>query len=345
MRKSILLLIFGALLLTACKTSVQNAYNPKNTMTVVFYNVENLFDTIDNPETEDDEFTPEGKKKWNTARYNKKLKDLSWVTANININELPEIIGLAEVENKQVVEDLARQDLLKKGKYVVVHEEGDDVRGIDLALMYRKDALKNVSHESLKVELTEKSDYKPRDILYVKGTADGQNFHIFVNHWKSRRGGQAETEQRRIDAAKRVREKVNDITEADPLAKIIVMGDMNDEPSNKSLNEVLFATNRTSGVKLEELYNLMYDKHLNGQGTYNYRGDWNMLDNLIVSQTLMQGKGYTVTPDGGEIFFDRKILYDNPKVGYYTPSRTYGRKYYGGFSDHLPVYFMMRNEK
>ncbi len=347
MRKSTLLLLSVVFFMTACNITAQQTnklYDADNTMTVVFYNVENLMDTIDDPNTRDDEFVPTSEKRWTSERYHQKIKNLAWVFANINQNELPEIIGMAEIETREVVEDIANQPILKSGDYVVVHEPGEEARGIEVALMYRKDALKNVTHEVLKVKHSLKPDYHGRDILYVKGSAGSDEFHIFVNHWKSRRGSKSETELFRVEAAQVLRDKVDEILKDNPKAKIIIMGDMNDEPSDRSIHQTLFATNRIKGAKKDEFYNLMFDKHINKQGTYNFRGDWNMLDNLIVSQSLLHAKkGYVVCPDGGQIFYNRRLLYDNNKLGDFTPARTYsGPRYHGGYSDHLPVYFMMR---
>lgn len=335
--------LFSVLFFANCDLSAQKEkYNKRKTSTVVFYNVENLFDTI-RCSKYDAEFTPEGRKKWNTARYKKKLKNLSWVISRINIRELPEIIGFSEIENKKVLEDLAKQKSLLSGKYKIVHEDSPDLRGIDVALMYRPDEFKYISHRSIPIKFTKEQKYKVRDILYVKGKISRkETLHIFVNHWKSRRGGIKKTEQKRIISAEILRNHVDSIFAINPKAKIIIMGDMNDEPENKSLFTTLQATNNLINPKKKELFNLMYNKSISEKGTYSYSGDWLMLDNLIISHSLISGKGYNVNPAKGEIFMSKKILYNNPKAGTYVPSKTYGGKnYYGGYSDHLPVYFFM----
>ncbi len=344
MKNAWFLMLNVALLLTAYSADAQNKfYDAANTSTTVFYNVENLLDTIDNPLTKDDDFTPTGSNNWTSKRYQKKISDIAWVLANINKNELPELIGLAEVENAAVLTDLANSDALKAGKYAVIQDTAlCDGRGIGTGFMYRSEMFTNVTYEMLKVKPDVTTGYRLRPILYVQGNMDGQHLHIFVNHWKSRRGGSSETEGQRNEAAQILRDRINLILKKDSKANIIVMGDMNDEPTNESLKTVLFATNNTKKTKPTELFNLMYDKHLNGLGTHSYNGAWNMLDNLIVSQNLMRGKVWTVSSDGGQIFADRKILYDNPKAGTYSPSKTYGKDYFGGFSDHLPVYFMLK---
>jgi len=293
--------------------------------------------------TKDDDFTPTGDKAWSSVRYKKKINDLAWVLANINKNETPEFIGLCEVENPSVLNDLAKSEFLQKSEYQIIMDTAScDARGIGMGFMYRSDALKNVKYELLQIIPSQKSEYELRSILYVNANVDDKLFHFFVNHWKSRRGGEDETEWQREDAALVLRKKIDEILTKDNTANIIIMGDMNDEPTNKSLYTVLRASNNTINPKNGELFNLMFDKDLNQQGSFSYNGQWNMLDNLIVSHNLLSGKGYRVTSDGGEIFADRRILYDNSKAGTYTPSKTYGKDYFGGYSDHLPVYFMLR---
>ena len=310
---------------------------------IAFYNVENLFDTINDSKTKDDDFTPEGFKHWNKERYDKKLNDLSWVLSNLS-NELPVIIGLSEVENRQVVEDLAESGKLKEGKYKVIHEESPDTRGIDVALMYRSDLFEYISHESIKVVVPSAPESKLRDILYVKGKFAGSNvFHIYVNHWKSRRGGREETEFKRIATAKILKEHTNKVFAENKDANIIIMGDLNDEPENKSVNEVLFATNNTKSPQSDEFYNLLYNKSINDEGTNSRNYKWFMLDNLIVSQSLADDTDFYADENGGQIFKDDKILYYNAKANFKTPNKTYGGKnYYGGYSDHLAVYFVLK---
>ncbi|MCF6240419.1 MAG: hypothetical protein L3J74_03630 [Bacteroidales bacterium] len=320
-------------------------YKANNTFTVVFYNVENLFDTIDNPNAIDEQFLPQSNKKWNTGRYHKKINDIGRVISSININELPEIIGLAEIENRSVLEDLANSRFLKKGNYGIVHEDSPDARGIDVALLYRNDEFKYIEHKIYRIHFDFEPETTTRDILYVKGSLNSaEQLHIFVNHWSSRREGQAASEPKRIYIAKILRSKVDSVLSKDKKAKILILGDFNDEPVNKSIHEVLNASNNLHTKNIYELYNLMFDKSINGEGSYNFRGNWNMLDNLIISQNLLYSKkGYKVSPDGGMIFKKRWMMYDNVKTGQFTPSKTYGGpNYYGGISDHFPVYLMLR---
>ncbi len=330
---------------TSCTTAQNKNYDAASHFTVMFYNVENLFDTIDTENVSDSEFSPQGKKHWNTQRYTKKLNDLAGVISRINTEELPEIVGLCEVENRQVIEDLIATKKLTKGGYAIVHEDSPSPRGIDVALIYRKSEFEYISHQALGVSLPEEPEYKFRDILYVKGKTGGETLHLFVNHWKSRRGGRAETEFKRVASAKVLRAKIDQIQKKNKKAKIIIIGDFNDTPQNRSIKEILRAGSDIKRAKKGDLFNLMYAKSINKKGTNHYKDKWYMLDNLIVSQQLMTGKkGWKVSPDGGEIYYDSSVLYNNPKANTAVPNKTYGGpKYYGGISDHLPVYFMMNN--
>jgi predicted extracellular nuclease len=334
--------------LTACNLSIfgqHDFYQPQNFFTIVSYNIENLFDTIDDPNKKDEDFLPDAAAKWNIEKYNKKIKDIALVISSINKHELPELVGLVEIENAHVLKDLIQNINLKAGNYAFVHHDSPDERGIDVALLYRPDEFQYMVHEIIPVNFDFDPAIKTRDILYVAGKIGaGEILHVFVNHWNSRREGLEITEPRRTTAAKLLRLKIDQILLKDKNAKIVVMGDFNDEPSNKSLREVLFATNKLHSKDYRELYNLMFDKHLLGQGTYTYRGNWNMLDNIIVSRALLHSPGkYQVSKDGGQIFQQRWMMFDNVKTGEMTPNRTYGGpNYYGGASDHLPVYLILK---
>jgi len=340
-----LFIFFLSLGITSCSTSHNSkSQTTKSSFTVMFYNVENLFDTIDTKDVHDTEFTPEGEKHWNTKRYNKKLNDLSGVISKIESNNLPSIVGLCEVENKTVISDLIATPKLKVGDYGIVHEDSPDGRGIDVGLIYKKADFKYKNHESMKVTIPGEPDYKSRDVLYVKGTAQGETLHIFVNHWKSRRGGKAETEFKRVASANVVRTKIDEIQAKNKDAKIIVMGDLNDTPENKSVKETLRAGNDLKTTKEGDLFNLMYAKALDKKGTNSYKGEWFMLDNLIVSQQLMKdNSGWRVDENGGQIYDDKSIMYHNKKSNSYSPNKTYGGpKYYGGIRDHLAIYFILK---
>ncbi|WP_163707800.1 endonuclease/exonuclease/phosphatase family protein [Mangrovibacterium lignilyticum] len=304
-------------------------------LTVVSYNVENLFDTIDDPHTRDNEFLPEGDKKWTSERYEKKLNDIARVLTAINPDDLPEIIGLTEVENRQVLDDLVNTDAMVPGDYQIVHQDSPDKRGIDVALLYRPVEFNFISFEAIPVD----PGFATRDILHVHGTFKKEDFHFFVNHWPSRIGGLEKSEPNRLVVAETLKAKVDEVLADDPDAHIVIIGDMNDEPQNKSLKEVLGAGIPDSDLAL---VNLMMPLALEKKGTYNYRGNWNMLDNLVVSSNLLDKKGFQVSPATGYIFREAWMEYTN-KEQEVSPNRTYGGpNYYGGVSDHFPVYFEMK---
>ncbi|WP_421920148.1 endonuclease/exonuclease/phosphatase family protein [Marinifilum sp.] len=336
MYRKILLLISVAFILFSCSEQ-------KREYTLAFYNVENLFDTINDPIKWDDDFTPEGRLRFTSNRYEDKLDKLSKVLASIDTLSLPSIIGLCEIENRLVIEDLRNEDDLIHGNYKIAHIESPDKRGIDCALLYKSEDFKYIKHEAIGIQFPWEPEYKTRDILHVEGILGKDTVHIFVNHWPSRIGGQEKSEKNRVFVAEQLRKSVNQIQDKNPLAKIIIMGDFNDEPNNISVTNTLKANNNTLN-KPEELHNLMYDLFESGQGTYNYRGDWNMLDHLIVSKSLINSEqGLSTSFGAGKIFKEDWICYKN-KDGILIPSRTYGGpNYYGGYSDHFPVYFKLRN--
>lgn len=318
------------------------AQKKENAFTVMFYNVENLFDTIDVPGFNDEEFTPSGAKKWNDIRYEKKLTDIARVISSIPVKEMPAIIGFAEIENEKVLEDLTRIRGLHRNEYKAIVMEGDDPRGIDCGLIYREDQFKYKSHELIPVEDLSGKGYVMRGILHVTGEApDGDPIHIFVNHWKSRGGGEKKTEHLRVYAAIALRRQLDQLMSRESNPRYIIIGDFNDEPTNRSLTDILHAGNKRKNPWITDSYNLLYDIHNNeNRGSYNYQGKWNMLDQIIVSYNLInQSKKLTCNFDSGRILKKEWMLYHNEKKDTYTPNRTYGgNNYYGGVSDHLPVY-------
>ncbi len=313
---------------------------------IVSYNVENLFDIEDDPHNSgDNDWTPNGKKKWTQERYNKKISDLAKVISSINDNELPDIVGLCEVENIKVLEDLIADTLLSANEYGIAHEPSPDPRGIDVALIYKKSEFEYISHEAIEIKLADNAYYHTRDILHVIGIINEKDtLHVFVNHWKSRAGGsQEETEIKRVNAARILREKVDMILKNNENANIVILGDMNDEPQNKSIAKTLNATNNKNATDIFELYNTLLDKDLEDKGTYNYKGNWNMLDNIIISQNLLKNRlGYHIGNNEGEIFKEEWFMFYQTKIDEFIPSKTYGGKnYYGGYSDHLAVYLIL----
>ncbi len=315
----------------------------KKEYTIAFYNVENLFDTINDPNTWDDDFTPEGKLEYSAKRYETKLLNLSNVLSSIDKNSFPAIIGLCEVENRSVLDALINQEKLKSADYGIAHTESPDGRGIDCALLYQKNKFKYLNHDIIGIHFPDEPNFKTRDILHVQGILGSKDtLNIFVNHWPSRIGGAEKSEKYRVFVAEQLKSAVNKLQNKKPQAKIIIMGDFNDEPNNKSAEETLSATNNKDTSNSKALYNLMYDLKMEGKGTYNYKGNWNMLDNIIISNSLLNNPNAIHTNhQAGRIFTEEWICYKNPD-GLSLPSRSYaGPRYFGGYSDHFPVYFQL----
>ncbi|MCF8464140.1 MAG: hypothetical protein K9G41_04830 [Flavobacteriales bacterium] len=302
---------------------------------VVFYNVENLFDTIDDPTINDNDFLPDSANHWNTERYSKKLTNLSKVLTALSEDGLPEVIGVCEIENRTVVEDLFNTDSLRNAKFKVIHEDSPDDRGIDVALVYNSDLLRELHHEKLNVSFDFEPETKTRDILYAKLLSGKDTLHFFVNHWPSRRGGDEVSEPKRLLAATVLRTKIDSILQQNNNAKIICMGDFNDYPNNRSMTEVM----KSKPGLNQGLTNLTYNLHQSGLGSYNYKGEWGLLDQFIVSDGLLfSAEGYATSDSSVAIFKEDWLLYFPKDGGEPSPSKTYGGpNYHGGFSDHLPV--------
>jgi hypothetical protein len=317
--------------LTGCTQDVKSGR-------VIFYNTENFFDTIKDPKTDDEEFTPTGKSQWTSDRYHTKLEHISKVLAAISEKDMPLAIGLSEVENKKVSEDLAAEPSLKKYDLGVIEQDSPDPRGIDVALLYSKKLLTVTGTEFLTVKLPD-SDKGTRDILYVKGTVKGTELHFFVNHWPSRREGKEISQARRYAAAAVLKNKVAQIIAADPKARIIIMGDLNDNPTDSSITDGLGATQPVDPLTAGHLYDLMAKPYKDHKYTLKYHEENDVFDQMIVTETLIDKASAThVKGNEGSIFKESWMLFNHPKYGE-MPNRTYsGPKYHGGYSDHLPVY-------
>jgi len=320
----------------ACSSSKpgQSGGKEKIAGRILFYNVENLFDTINEDGHSDSEFTPEHEKNWNTKKYLFKLTQLSKVIAAADTGYLPNIIGLCEVENEKVIKDLITMPLLQKAEYKIIHKESPDFRGIDVGLIHDKNyrALKNVFYN---IPLPADRP-TTRDILYSKGVFKKDTLHLFVNHWPSRYGGKEESDPKRAFTAAILKQKVDSIFDADYAPKIVIMGDFNDYPQDSSLTTILGALPESTGNP-NELVNLSWATDAGGAGSYNYRGHWGALDQMIVSGYLLIGKKWHVNMTSYEVVKRPWMMYTNDKEEQY-PSRTYGGpNYYGGYSDHLAV--------
>jgi predicted extracellular nuclease len=309
--------------------------------TIAFYNLENLFDTKNDPNILDDDFTPKGVKHWNHRRYKKKLKKLSGVIAQLGTVKsmhTPAIVGVVEVENQQVLEDLVQTNALKNEHYGFVHYDSPDERGIDVALLYKKELFELLSSETFPLFLNGDNgerDYT-RDILLVEGKLNGELIYVLVNHWPSRRTGNGETEDKRIKAAQLVTHIVEKIHLKTENPKIIVMGDFNDNPSSKSVKQYLVNTT---------FYNPMERLTDTGHGSLNHKNTWHLFDQILFSKNFLELEPNKHSFKYAEVF-DRHFLKEWNGKYKGNPFRTYtGKWYLGGFSDHFPVYvYLKKNE-
>ncbi len=337
-------LFLSILLITCFSSAVHAQKNKPAQVKIAFYNTENLFDTIDDPHKSDNDFLPDAKVPWNSKRYNLKLQHIARVLVAIDSVNLPAVVGLAEVENIGVLHDLTEKTTLARGNYQDILEEGPDPRGIDVALIFRKDVMHEISHKAFPAANT----FSTRFILYVKlADAKKDTFHFFVNHWKSREGGGNETETKRIENASSLKHLTDSLLARNPKSNIVIIGDFNDNPTDKSISEVLGAAKPLQKVSPAGLYNLMALRFQDGEGTLYYKS-WDLFDQVIVSGNMLtdgkKGKGALIRAPYGNIFKQDWMLYKN-KDGVMVPNRTASSKeYFGGYSDHLPVFVTVNME-
>ncbi|MEW7289596.1 endonuclease/exonuclease/phosphatase family protein [Aquimarina sp. 2304DJ70-9] len=314
-------------------------FRKKNTnhFTVAFYNLENLFDTTDDPYTLDNDFLPDSEKRWNRKRYEKKIFKLGTAISNIGFSKTgkaPVLVGVAEVENKRVLENLIDSKHLKNKNYGIVHYDSPDERGIDVGLLYQKEYFEVTHSENIPVLVDSQKgdrDYT-RDILWVTGNLNKEEIHILVNHWPSRRDGAELTSYKRVVAAEKNREIISRITSHNADAKIIIMGDFNDDPSSQSIKELV----------QNDLFNPMERLLTRYSGSTNYRSQWNLFDQIIFSHNFHKyEKGKHCFSDASIFDDDFLKIYKGRYKG--NPFRTYvGKKYTGGYSDHFPVYMRLQ---
>jgi endonuclease/exonuclease/phosphatase family metal-dependent hydrolase len=312
---------------------------------VMFYNVENLFDTEKESGKNDGEFLPTGKKYWNSKKYYLKLVAIAKVITAVGEWDTPSLVGMCEVENDRVMKDLTLSSPLKAQRYKYVMTDCDDRRGIDNALLYQADRFRLLSYKAYKVRFDSPQKVS-RDILHVTGLVkSGDTIDVFVCHYPSRLGGEKASEAGRIRVSEVVREKAEHLHRIRQKPHIIIMGDFNDEPSNSSISKTLKAQEYKPDAPIKpselQLFNLFsaFEKQ-DGKGSHKYRGHWGMLDQIIVSGRLLSPtSGFKVVPASARIFSPDFILTKDKSGGGKRPKRSYlGMKYEAGFSDHLPVY-------
>ena len=311
--------------------------NTPTKLSVAFYNLENLFDIIDDEDTLDNDFLPSSDKKWTKKRYENKLRKLSFAISNIGLEDIgktPALMGFAEVENKKVIEDLLDAKHLKELPYDYVHYDSPDERGIDVGLIYDTTQFSLTTSETFTLNLYDdegKRDFT-RDILLVTGILDNNLVHIIVNHWPSRRKGSQETEHKRLIASKKVEEIIELIKSKEEHPRILIMGDFNDGPSDKSVQNL---------TQNQSLYNPMAILKSRNRGSLSYRLEWNLFDQILISTNFFERD--TLNYESAHIFdVDFLKLFNGKYKG--IPYRTYvGKKYKGGYSDHFPVYIILEN--
>ena len=346
-RKILLAFLIAILSLASYSQSKKKTYNIR---TIAFYNVENLFDTINDPRKFDDDRTPTGKDKYTSKVYWDKIDKLSKVISEIGLEDAktsPALIGVCEVENMAVLEDLVASDKLKDSYYGIAHFDSPDERGIDVALLYQKRYFKPISQSKHPLYLYDdgKRDYT-RDQLLVSGLLDGELIHVIVNHWPSRSGGEAKSRPKRNAAAEVNKKIIDSLQKIDPAAKIITMGDLNDDPDSPSVKDILNAKEKKANVKRETgLYNPMADMHRRGMNTLAYRDGLNLFDQIIFTQPFLEDDYNSYRFYKAGIFNKRYLITESGQYKGY-PFRSYSyNTYMGGYSDHFPVYIYLIKEK
>lgn len=311
---------------------------------IVFYNVENLFDTFNDPVTLDDEFTPVGAKHWTRERYMFKLRKLSDALDSVGGGTLPLVIGLAEVENRRVLEDLTEKTVLADGGYGIVHRDSPDARGIDVALLYRKSEIELLETDFFRIPFPEDSTVRTRDVLYAKTLFQADTIHFFVCHFPSMIGGEKQSEWKRERAASVVRSKVDSLFDINADAAVVIMGDLNGK-ANTPAQKVLGTVSSDKRIRSGRLYNTGYFLLKKNYGSYRYKGRWQTIDHIIVSASLLTGRTRCVMDRRMTVFMAPFLLEEDRNHFGLKPCPTYrGPRYIGGTSDHLPVYIGVENK-
>lgn len=312
------------------------AFDPKS-LNIMFYNVENAFDIRDDSTTDDNDFLPGGVMRWNLKRYNAKITSLYKTIISAGEWNPPEIICLCEIENRKILGDLVYGSYLSKYNYGIIHEDSPDRRGIDVCLIFRKDVVKAIKHSYWRPAYTD-GEFTTREVLYTVFEYQSDTFHLIVNHWPSRKGGVLAGEDLRKKIAGMIRFKTDSISAENKNAKILITGDFNCTPDDSEMRYL------TSGENKNALVNLSADKALKGKGTYRYMGTWEMIDQLLVSESLLNSREQLhIDRNEPVIFRPDFLLREDSKYPGPSPFSTFrGYRYQGGFSDHLPIIFKLQ---
>lgn len=322
--------------------------------TIAFYNCENLFDTIRDPKIYDEEWTPNGAQAWTKKKYEKKIDNLTRVMSQIGTDDnpnMPVIIGVAEVENRGVLEDLVQAPAMRGGNYGIVHYDSPDRRGIDVGLLYDKKHFKPTSTSTHTLYIydqlreNKEGDKKriyTRDQLLVSGLLDGEELHFIVNHWPSRVGGEKASSPNREAAAALNMKIIDSLQRINPQAKIITMGDMNDGPYNASIKKVLKAKGKKEDVQPQGLFNPMEKMAKDGLGTLAYRDAWDIFDQMILTEAYLQ-QGYDSWKYWKAKIYKKPFMIQS--TGQYKGYPLRNSNSEPGFSDHFPVCIYLIREQ
>ena len=338
MRRKVLVLCFALL-------SLGSLYAQDKPYMVAFYNLENLFDIYDDPEIHDNEFTPEGVKQWTEHKYQKKLANMERVLFDMAAvqREYPVVIGVSEIENRTVLEDLISQPKLKGANYRICHYDSPDARGVDVAFLYRADVFKMEASDNIKLKVEELPNFRTRDLVVMWGTIEGEPFYFLVSHWPSRLGGKEASQFKRDACAKQIREIKDSLLAQNPATKVIVMGDFNDDATDASLVKTMGAKGKVKELESGDFFNPYYQMLRAGLGTLAYQDAWNLFDNICVTENLVNAEEGKLRLIKGKKFYGN--IFSRPYMlqqeGQYKgyPLRTFvTNNFQNGFSDHLPVY-------
>jgi len=311
---------------------------------ILFYNLENLFDVVDDSITNDESFTPKGEMHWTTGRLNTKINNVSKVIVAAGGWKTPDILIFCEVENSYVLHKLAKSYSLKKYEYQIIHKESPDHRGIDIAMFYRRESFYPLAYRYYPLIMNGET-VATREMLYVTGIVNSKDtLHIFGNHWPSRYSGLLETKELRETSARLLREKIDDLQKNYESPKIVVLGDFNENPQDYPILQILKAENAIDPFSGESLYNLSANWPKPGRGTMKFQSQWFVFDQIMVTGNLLiSEKGISAKPDDAKIVDLPFLFQPDEKFGGQKLFRTYyGFDYQGGFSDHLPVMIQLQ---
>jgi len=335
--------LLSTLLLVALTVSAQK--QKYMAACVAFYNLENLFDTIKSPNTFDDDFLPNGSYKWNTEKYLHKLHTMASVIRQIGTDVVPAgptMLGVCEIENRAVVEDLIATPPIDAMGYDIAYHPSPDARGVGVALLYQKNRFRVLGTRSALISIPNMPNFRSRNQLVVSGVLDGvDTLHVVVMHWPSKRGGEKRSKPLRDGAARLARSIVDSLYDVNPNAKIILMGDLNDNPSSTSVQKVLNARPTPEKTEARGIYNAAYKSYKDGIGSYAWNDSWDLLDQIMLSKPLLD-KDYSSYKFLRYSIFNADFL--KQKDGRYKgyPWRTYsGTNFVGGYSDHFPAYILL----